>query len=407
MPWKEVSVMEERMRFVSLAQSGRFEMKKLCEEFGISRKSGYKWVERYQEQGSEGLKDRSRAPRHIAGRTDREVEEMIVNERRRHPTWGPKKIAAILERNHRVERVPAKSTIGEILKRNGLIEARRRRPGAFSVARRDLQQAERSNHVWACDYKGWFTLGNGERCDPLTLSDEFSRYVIRLEAVAQATQRWTRAGFERAFRAYGLPERIRVDNGSPFASMGPGGLSKLSAWVSLGIEVEFTRPGHPQDNGRHERMHRTMKKECCEPASANRDAQQRRFERWREQFNHERPHEAIDFAVPGDLYQPSHRGYPLDVTVDLYEPSEEILPVSSSGAIYWEGKNWMVGEAFAGLSVVLEANPEPGAQPDTKLVRFANIRLGIIGDRSCGRLRPTASPDRRNGIPCKKPQTQS
>jgi putative transposase len=246
MPWKEVSQMEEKLRFASLAESGRFEIVRLCEEFGISRKTGYKWLERYRAQGSAGLKERSRAPRYIPGRTDREVEELIVSERRRHPTWGAKKIAVILERKHGLERVPARSTIGEILKRNGLIEARRRRPGAFSVARGDLQQAERSNQVWACDYKGWFTLGNGERCDPLTLSDQFSRYVIRLEAVAQATQRWTRAGFERAFRAYGLPERIRVDNGSPFASMGPGGLSKLSAWwVTLGIEVEFTPSGSP------------------------------------------------------------------------------------------------------------------------------------------------------------------
>ena len=400
--------MEERLRFASLAESGRFEIGKLCSEFGISRKSGYKWLERYRERGSAGLKDRSRAPLRIPGRTDREIEVLIVSERRRHPTWGPKKIAVVLERQHGVERIPATSTIGEILKRNGLIEARRRRPGAFAVERGELQEAEGCNQVWACDYKGWFYLGDGDRCDPLTVSDQFSRYVIRLEAVPQATQRWTRAGFERSFRLYGLPERIRVDNGSPFASMGPGGLSKLSAWwITLGIEVEFTRPGHPQDNGRHERMHRTMKSECCEPSSANRSAQQRRFERWRQEFNNQRPHEAIGFATPGELYQLSNRSYPLGITVDLYEPSEQTLSVSSTGAIYWQGKNWLVGEAFAGLSVVLEPNPEPEADPDTMLVRFANIHLGVVGDRSYGRLRPTASTDRRNGIPCKKPTPQS
>src|SRR5580658_9769960 len=230
MPWKTMSPIEQRIRFVNLAESGRFEILSLCRDFGISRKTGYKWIGRYREHGSEALRDWSRAPKSIPARTEPEVAALVVGERRKHPTWGPKKIERVLEVVHGLERVPARSTIGEILKRHGMVQARRRRPGAFKVERGDLQEAERSNQVWAADYKGWFYLGSGERCDPLTVSDLYSRYLIRLEAVPQATQYWTRRGFERAFGHYGVPEVIRVDNGSPFGSIGPGGLSKLSAW---------------------------------------------------------------------------------------------------------------------------------------------------------------------------------
>jgi len=388
--------MDQRLEFVTLAKSGRFEVLSLCREFGISRKTGYKWIERYRQHGREGLCDLSRAPKGCPGRTDAEVEAMVVMERRKHPTWGPKKIGKVLEVVHQIDRVPARSTIGEILKRNGMVEARRRRPGAFKVERSELQRAERNNQVWATDYKGWFYLGNAMRCDPLTVSDLYSRYIIRLEAVPQATQYWSRKAFERGFERYGVPEVMRVDNGSPFGSMGPGGLSKLSAWwITLGIRVEFTRPAHPQDNGSHERMHRTMKAECCQPASENRAAQQRRFERWRKHFNEERPHEAIGYRFPAEVYQASARRYDASVTADTYEAGAETYPVGDSGMVYWKGKNWAVGEAFIGLRVAMEANPEPDADPDTRLVRFANVELGVIGDHVCGRLRPTASAVRK------------
>jgi transposase InsO family protein len=401
MPWKTMSPEEQRMRFVSLAESGRFEIVGLCRDFGISRKTGYKWIGRYREHGSEAMRDMSRAPRSSPARTEAEVEELVIRERRRHPTWGAKKIELVLEVEHRIERVPARSTIGEILKRHGMIEARRRKPGAFKVERSELTQAERNNQVWAADYKGWFNLKDGQRCDPLTISDLHSRYLIRVEAVKQATQRWTRHGFERAFERHGMPEWIRVDNGSPFGSIGPGGLSKLSAWwITLGIGVEFIRPGHPEDNGRHERMHRTMKAECCEPASANAWAQQRRFERWRKEFNERRPHEAIDFRYPAEVYQGSPRRYERRDKIELYEIWENRQVVSESGTIHWGGKSWAVGEAFAGLEVVLEENPEEGAKADTRLVRFANVKLGVIGDHACGRLRPTACDAPKREKPC-------
>lgn len=394
------------MRFVSLAESGRYEIVGLCRDFGISRKCGYKWIGRYRAYGSEGLRDLSRAPKSIPSRTEAEIEALIVSERRRHPTWGAKKIERVLEVEHRVERVPARSTIGEILKRHGMIQARRRKPGAFKVERSELRAAERPNQVWAADYKGWFHLGDGQRCDPLTISDLCSRYLIRVEAMEQATQRWTKQGFERAFEVHGMPELIRVDNGSPFGSIGPGGLSKLSAWwLTLGIGVEFIRPGHPEDNGSHERMHRTMKAECCEPASANAAAQQRRFERWRREFNEERPHEAIDYRYPAEVYQGSARKYGRGDKIDLYEVWEDRHVVNETGTVYWGGKPWAVGEAFVGLEVVLEANPEARAKADTRLVRFANVKLGVIGDHACGRLRPTACDDRKRGKPCtRKPK---
>ena len=226
---------------------------------------------------------------------------------------------------------------------------------------------------------------------------------MRLEAVPQATQKWTRLAFERAFMRYGLPEVIRVDNGSPFASIGPGRLSKLSAWwITLGIRVEFIRPGKPQDNGSHERMHRTLKAECCEPASANGLAQQRRFERWRKEFNWERPHESIAQRFPAEVYQASSRRWKSCVTVDLYEPSEKTHTVDSNGMMYWKGRNWAIGEAFSGLEVAIERNPEPRAKADTALIRFANVKLGVIGDNAWGRLRPTASVVPKQEKSCQK-----
>lgn len=212
MPWKEVLPMEERLRLMISAESGRFEFKTLCEQFGISRRVGYKWLGRYREHGMEGLREMSRAPLRVPGRTAAEVEAVLVRERRKHPTWGPKKLRVILERNHGVERLPALSTIGEILKRHGLIEARRRRPQIFKNPRGELREVERANQVWSMDFKGWFPLGNGERCDPLTASDLHSRYIVGIEALPQATQYWTQDACEHLFRTHGLPEAIRVDN---------------------------------------------------------------------------------------------------------------------------------------------------------------------------------------------------
>jgi len=379
--------MEQRERFVTLANSGHFTISELCDEFGISRKSAYKWIDRYRDFGAQGLKDRSRAPKKSPGRTDEQVERLIVAERRHKPNWGPKKLHRILQTKHGVECPPARSTIGEILKRNGLVKPRRRRPGVFKVQRSELTAPQRVNQVWAVDFKGWFLLGDGTRCDPLTLSDLWSRYVLKVKAQPGQTLRPTQRSFEQAFRRHGLPEIIRVDNGSPFASMGPGGLSRLSVWwISLGIDVEFTRPGCPQDNGCHERMHRTLKKDCCCPPGANTPAQQQRFDRWSKEFNELRPHEALEQHTPADRFQPSQRRLDESIKTRLYEPNEETKRVSKTGFISINGSNCYVGEAFEGVEVAIERDEASGLLK----VRYANVQLGELEETPNARLRPPA-----------------
>ena len=389
--------MEQRQRFVALAMSDQFTISELCEQFGISRKTGHKWIGRYAQFGSAGLAERSRAPKNVPQRTEALIERLIVTERRLHPTWGPKKLRRVLEVKHAVESPPACGTVGQIVKRNGLVEARRRKPGVFQVERGSLTPAQRCNHVWATDFKGWFRLQNDVRCDPFTLSDLHSRYLLSVKAQEQQTVKPTRQSFNAVFRIYGLPDIIRVDNGSPFASMGPGGLSRLSVWwISLGIDVEFTRPGCPQDNGSHERMHRTMKAECCRPASANLLAQQQRFDRWRKEFNEERPHEASGLRMPSELYQPSARRLDEAIKAQLYEPKEETRRVTSGGFITLNGNSCFVGEAFEGVDVAIEEDEESGLVR----VRYANVHLGDLDKSSYARLRPPAYAERRKKRAC-------
>jgi len=393
MPWTNTPTTEQRLKFVTLANSDRFSVTELCLEFGISRQCGYKWIDRHAQGGAASLADGSRAPHSVPLRTSEAIERIVVGERRLHPTWGPKKIRAVLERKHLMNAPPAISTLGEILKRHGMIEARRRRPGAFNVERGALTEATRPNQVWATDFKGWFYTLDGQRCDPLTVTDLFSRYLLGVQVLPQATQAWTRMAYTSLFRGYGLPEIIRMDNGAPFGSIGPGGLSKLSVWwISLGIDVEFIKPGHPEQNGSHERMHRTMKSECCQPASATVAAQQRRFDRWKKAFNEQRPHEAIGQRVPDDVYHKSAIRLDESLAIDLYGPEAKTHPVSETGHVSWQGRSWHVGDAFGGQRVVFEA------REDDRIVgvRFANLLLGEIGgDCPFGRLRPTAYAARR------------
>lgn len=383
--------MEQKQRFIHLAKSGHFTVSELCEDFGITRKTGHKWLARYAESGLAGLAEHSRAPREVSGRTCAAVEELIVREKRLRSTWGPKKIRRVLETKHGVKRPPAVSTVGEVLKRHGMVRERGRRAGVFKVERGNLTKAERSNEVFGVDFKGWFQTGDGQRCDPLTVSDLHSRYVLKAEGLPQMTTGYTQQSFRHLFRRYGLPEIIRVDNGAPFASMGPGGLSKLSVWwIGLGIDVEFSRPASPQDNGCHERMHRTMKAECCRPPSANLAAQQQRFDRWRKQFNEERPHEALEMRVPADVYQASARRLDERIKPRLYELGVETHRVSATGFVALNGGNCYVGESFGGVEVAMERSAESGLLE----VRYANVRLGILEDSPNARLQPPAYAER-------------
>jgi putative transposase len=395
--------MEQKQRFISLAQTHHFTVSELCEEFGITRKTGHKWLARYAAGGMAGLAEHSRAPRCVSGRTGMEMERLIVSEKRLHLSWGPKKIRRVLMVKHGVERLPAVSTVGEVLKRHGMVKARHRRGSVFKVERGALTAPERNNQVFGVDFKGWFCTGDGERCDPLTVTDLHSRYLCRVDGLPQATTRWTQQSFRALFRRQGLPEIIRVDNGAPFASMGPGGLSKLSVWwIGLGIEVQFSRPACPQDNGSHERMHRTMKAECCQPPSANLAAQQQRFDRWRKEFNEDRPHEALGMRMPAQVYQTSARRLDERIKPRLYELGVETRMVSANGFVALNGGNCYVGESFAGVEVALEEEEKSGLIQ----VRYANVKLGSLERSANARLRPPPYSERWKSKTCAGPESK-
>ena len=386
MPWKNVILMEEIIRFVILARSTRFTVSELCEQFGISRKTGYKHLERYAADGLKGLSLRSHRPHQFPQRTDATVAALILAERRLHPTWGPKKLHKVLEVKHGMESPPAQSTIGEILRRHGLSVKRRRKPGLYVALNEGLTVPTHPNHVWTVDFKGWFLLGNGQRCDPLTVCDRYSRYVLACRARANQQFKSTLQAFQDLMRQAGLPEVIRCDHGSPFASLGLGRLSSLSIWwIEQGITVELTRPASPQENGSHERMHRDLKAEAIEPPSVNAPAQQRRFERWRHIFNEERPHESLQQQRPCEFYQPSSRRLNEKDKPLVYGTDCEIKQISASGFLAHEGKTYHVGEAFANKRVGLRLN----GQGQTGLY-FANVHLGNLVYDSEERFRPTA-----------------
>jgi transposase InsO family protein len=387
MPWKNVTNMEEINRFVMLARSGRFSVTDLCEQFGISRKTGYKHLERYAECGLAGLQPRSHRPHHSPQRTDEAVTALVLAERRLHRTWGPKKLQAVLERKHGVESPPACSTIAELLRRHGLSVRRRRRPGAFAAGNDGLTVPTQPNQVWTVDFKGWFLLGNQQRCDPLTVCDRHSHYVLACDARPNQQFKSTLHAFRGLMRHHGLPEIIRCDLGAPFASRGLGRFSSLSLWwIEQGIEVEFTRPASPQDNGSHERMHRDLKAEATQPPSANFPAQQRRFDRWQHTYNYDRPHESLGQRPPAEFYQPSARRLGQNDKPLVYPPDQEVKVVSVSGHLAHEGHNYHVGEAFAGKRVGLRLS----ATGQTEL-HFANVHLGHLAyGAEGGRFKPAA-----------------
>lgn len=387
MPWQTVTPMDEIIRFITLAQTDRFTITDLCEQFSISRKTAYKHLERYAAGGLKALQTRSHRPHSFPQRTEEAIEQLVLAERRRHRTWGPKKIQDVLLKKHAVEAPPACSTIGEILRRHGMSVRRRRRPGAYHALNDELTIPTQPNHVWTVDFKGWFTLGNGQRCDPLTVCDRYSHYVLAVRAQPDQQFKRTQYTFSTLMRQDGVPEIIRVDLGSPFASAGLGRLSRLSVWwIEQGIEVEFTRPASPQDNGSHERMHKDLKAEATEPPSANLGAQQRRFERWRFTYNHERPHEALNQQRPAEVYQPSERRLNENDKPIVYSTEFQVKVITESGFLDHEGKHYHVGEAFAGKRVGLRTNDHG----ETEL-HFANVHLGNLRfDSDGGRFKAMA-----------------
>jgi putative transposase len=352
MAWKETDVMDERTKFVADWLSKEASLAELCRWYGVSRKTGYKFIDRYQAEGPAGLEDKSRAPHHHPNAIDEDREAAILSLRGEHPSWGAKKLKEWLERHRRQEQWPARSTIAEMLDRHGLVRRRKlRRRGALQLS--PLARAESANQVWGIDFKGWFRTGDGQRCDPFTVSDLASRYVLRLQALDRPDGKHVWPILEATFREVGLPEAIRSDNGPPFASTAAaGGLSWLSVQlIKAGVKPERIKPGRPDQNGRHERMHRTLKEETAKPPAANRRAQQSRFDDFRLVFNEERPHEALDLDTPAEHYQPSPRAYSGRLREPEYAADHQVRRVRSNGEIKWLGGRTFLSEALVGEPV--------------------------------------------------------
>jgi transposase InsO family protein len=335
MPWDEKTATKLRMEFVVTYGTDHYNFLELCDLFGITRQTGYKWLRRFEEAGIDGLKERSRAPKTCPHRVDDEVAELILTARRNHPTWGPKKLLPWLAKRHDGIYLPSPSTVSELLKRHGLSEPRRRRrrlehPG------KPTTEPTRPNQLWAADFKGEFRMRNGIYCYPLTVTDQFSRYLLGCRALSSTRQAPAQRVFELLFREYGLPDAIRTDNGVPFATTALGRLSLMSVWwIKLGIRPELTQPSHPEQNGRHERMHRTLKAETTKPPAPNEAAQQRHFDRFRRRFNEERPHEALAMATPATIYSASPRPFPSKVLSPHYPAHFEVRRVSRNNGIRW------------------------------------------------------------------------
>jgi putative transposase len=363
--------MIERGIFVTRLEKGE-RMADLCKEFGISRKTGYKFLERYKRCGEIGLSNQSRRPERFAHSISQEIEDLIVAMRWEHPTWGAPKIREILHQRHPGVRLPVRSTIHEILDRHGLVKHRKRH--RFPANPTTLRQTNEPNDLWCADYKGQFRLGNRSYCYPLTITDHFSRFIIACEALEDTTSINAIPVFENAFKEYGLPTAIRTDNGAPFSTRGLLGLSKLSVWwLKLGIEVERITPGQPQQNGRHERMHLTLKQETTRPPGANTLQQQERFDLFTDVFNTQRPHEALDMAFPAARYKKSARKYPSSLPDPDYPLHEITCYVNRSGKVY------VPGNGDFNLSTILSGELVGLRQEEEKLwrVTFVNFDLGF------------------------------
>jgi transposase InsO family protein len=370
MAWKKMDVLNQRTEFV-LRAVGEEKFADLCREYEVSRKTGYKWVQRFMQRGRAGLADESRRPHHHAKELAEEVVCEIVRLKKLKPSWGPKKIRAVYGRKH--DEVPSESSFKRVLDRAGWVERRRVRPrqaaGGLSTGRR----AEKPNDIWTVDFKGWWHGGDGQRVEPLTVRDEFSRYVLELRRLADARTATVRSCFEKLFQEYGLPAAIRSDNGPPFGSTRSVlGLTRLSAWwLVLGIDLERGRPGCPQDNPAHERFHLDVAREL---EGQERTDQQALFDQWRWEFDHERPHEALQMRCPAEIYSKSERLYTATATEIDYGLMAQ-RKVHVTGTIQWDGQTIRISQALAGWSVGLEP-----AGPGRWNVWFGRLLIGAIDD---------------------------
>jgi transposase InsO family protein len=349
----ETSGLEQRLQFVRAYQVGRWTMTELCDRYGVSRPTGYKWVARWLAEGEQGLAERSRAPEACPHRTGEAIADQIVAARRKYG-WGAKKLLRVLATRGAGESWPARSTVNAILEREGLLRKRRPRqarvhPGAVPL------DTTVPNQIWPADFKGQFKTGDGVYCYPLTVTDHFSRAVLLCRALPSTKTAQARPAFEALFREYGLPEAIRTDNGSPFASTGLHGLAPLNVWwIQLGVVHQRIRPGRPQMNGTHERMHRELKRETTRPAATNARAQQRRFDAFRRRYNEERPHEALGLDTPASRWTPSSRPFPSRIHPPEYPVHFEVRRVNPNGTFKFRGRVPFLSHALEGADVGLQ-----------------------------------------------------
>ncbi len=365
--------MDQRKKFVEQYESGEWSLAELCRIYEISRQSGYKWLKRSQEEGEAGLLDRSRAAHHHPNQTAAKIEQQIIAIRGKHPSWGARKLVHVLSIRQPGIDWPAPSTVGALLKREGLAVPRKRLRKT-PLYTHPLEQATQANDLWCADFKGWFYTRDQHRIDPLTISDASSRYLLRCQAVKKTNTAQVQAIFESAFREYGMPLGIRTDNGPPFASRAIAGLSPLALYcMKLGIIPERIRPGHPEENGRHERMHRTLKAETASPPAATRRAQQQAFDRFQKIYNHQRPHEAIGMRTPAGCYTASPRPYPSKVRAPEYEASWQVRKVRACGRFGWKGSDVFISEALRNEPIGMQA-----VEQDFWLVHFATFPIAIF-----------------------------
>jgi transposase InsO family protein len=386
MIWRETCAMEERIRFVDAVVENIEAFAAICRRFGVSRKTGYKWLARYEADGMEGLKDRSRAPLHHAQAMTARIADLCLAVRRAHPTWGPVKVKAWLEQHRPQIDWPAASTIGALFDREGLTVARsvRRRSPPSSVP---FAKCAEANDVWCMDFKGWFITGDGKRCEPMTLSDAHSRYLLRCQALARNDGNHVWPVLDAAFREFGLPLRLRSDNGSPFASTGAGGLSRVSVKViKAGVLPERIEPGKPQQNGRLERFHLTLLQDTASPPAPTLRAQLERFRSYQHVYNEERPHQALNNAVPAARYAASPRCYD-GLREPEYSADHKVKRVRHNGEIRWLGGTIYINVALADEPIGLIETGEGRWSAS-----YGPIELGVIahGDNRLRKPKPPA-----------------
>lgn len=354
MPFKQSDPVKARMEFVVLKKEGLYTHTELCERFGVARQAGYDVMKRYEAEGIDGLKDRSHAPKHVPHRIPEEIASVLLETRKAHPDWGPRTILAYLAGQRPELELPAASTVGDLFKRSGMVRPRPRRrewrhPGRSTIT------AKAPNDMWSVDFKGQFRTRDGQTCYPLTVADTHTRFLLGCDGLNSTGHQGAQRVFERLFREYGLPASIRSDNGTPFSSKAIGGLSRLNVWwTQLGIHHDRTEPGHPEQNGSHERMHRTLKRATVWPAAADAVEQQERFDGFRGEYNHVRPHHALAMKTPSSLYQASARVMPERIPEPEYPGHCRVRRVRANGIVHFRDHDLFLSEVLIGHDVAFE-----------------------------------------------------